>query len=340
MKQNSSNSKSKKTLNLFLVIFLIAGMLSISFSWANFYQFKKNADNYKLSNSQLIAEDVKVKYESTNGFIKAMEPFITKTMEDTLTSIEQDIHSSDEELNNQALKNLKSEYNVTNIYIINEDGNIEFSTNEKEIGFKAEELYPNKEAEWDIVFNQIKENGDIYISQFARSKFEPYRFHKWGYNGIGYIEGMGVVVLEIGIQVTDIENEDVKMLVDQVVNLNEENEKVVKIDLINSSPDEQKIEVEEEQYFLKNNNIVTTIEVLNLDNEYSTAKVTTEFKNIDKSIEKAFQNSLLWTLFTCLFTFFISILFYYRFSIPNDKEIINEIIKRSIEELDEIKNKK
>jgi hypothetical protein len=323
---------TKKTVSLFIVVFIASFLLMTGFSWVNYFNFKNNTQDNEMALSMLIANDVKTRYEATNGFIKAMDPFITETMKKTLNSMEIAI-KDDKQVSDASLKELRDQYNVTNIYIINEDGTVKYSTNPKEVGSNTKDLYKDRtDMNWETIFNNVLKNKDIYIDKFSKSEFHPYRFTKWGYKGIGYVDGLGIVVLEIGIEVGDIKEENVANLVSAVKNLDRQNPNVVSVELINSAPSDQNTVFKEGQYRV-GNQIYTKINMTNLSGQTSQAVVVTQFDEIDGTIKTEFYDAIIWTVFTSLFALFISILFYNRFNMPTNFDRHKESIERSIEEL-------
>ncbi|AEO93473.1 gp214 [Bacillus phage G] len=332
------NLKFKKTLSLFIWSFIILFFFSTTFTWINFYQFKSNSDKHQEEMSYLIASDIKNRYESISSFIETMEPYISETVEKSLYSIEREINANNMQLDNNVLKSLKKEYNLTNIYVLDKNGIVQYSTDEKEIGKLAREFYKKEDKQrWETAFKKIVETKEVYIEdKFYRSEIYPHRYHKWGYKGIGYIDNVGLVVLEVGLQVLDIKDDSITPLVNQVVELKNINKNIVSLDFINLPPTKLTKNYKEEQIKNKDGSITTKINIKGLDNATVQAKVVSRFDSTLDSVQDAFVNAIIWTFFYAIFSFTLCLLLYYRFTIPI--KIINEnIIKDSINELNELK---
>lgn len=328
------NAKFKKTLNLFIWMFIILFLLSTSFTWINFYQFKSDSEKYQNEMSMLIASDIKNRYESTSVFINSINPFISETIEKSLYSIERELNINNKHVDNRVLESLKKQYNLTNIYVLNEKGIVTYATDPKEIGKYTRE-FSNKQDKlrWEKSFKRIVKTKEVYVEDnFYRSEIYPHRYHKWGYKGIGYIDNIGLVVLEVGIQVMDIKDESVSSLIKQVVDMNKINKNIISLELINLPPSQNKLNNKKEQIRKDNGDIVTIIKAKAIDNADIQIKVITHFSTSENNVNAAFNNALIWTIFYAIFSFLVCLLFYYRFSLPLqyiDREVVEESIKRN-----------
>lgn len=331
------NLRFKKTLGLFIWMFIILFFFNTTFTWINFYEFKSNSERHQEEQSVLIASDIKNRYESVSTFVNAMDPFISDTIEKSLYSIERDLEANGRQINNDILVSLRKEYNLTNIYVLNEEGVVTHATDQREVGKYSREFYNEADKEkWEQTFKKIVETKGIYVEdKFYRSEINPYRYHKWGYKGVGYIDGFGFVVLEVGLQVMDIKDESISPLVDQVVDLEKISKNITKLELINLPPTKSREDFKEKQYRTKNGDVITVINLKGLDNSDMQAIITTEFPIMKDNIEDSFNNASIWTAFYALFSFLMCLLFYYRFSIPSQNSH-EDAIAQSIHNLDEM----
>lgn len=332
--------KRKKTLNLFIWMFITLFLFNTIFTWINFYQFKTNSENHQNDMSLAISSDIKNRYESVSSFIETMDPYISQTVEKSLYSIEREINANNRKIDNDVLESLQAEYNLTNIYVLDKDGIVQYSTDKREIGKYSREFYNETDKKkWETAFKRIVTTEEVYIEdKFYRSEMNPYRYHKWGYKGIGYVDGLGLVVLEVGIQVLDIKNDSITPLVNQVIDLDKVNENIISIEFKNLPPTESKKAYKEEQYVDENNNIITKINALGLDDADVQITVITNFKSTQNNIDNAFENALIWTIFYIICSFLLCFLLYYRFSLPM-KYVRYEELEEKINQLNELKNK-
>lgn len=330
-------SPKMKTLRFFLWSFVLICLFSLSVIWLNYFQFKNTSEENSYKLSKLIAVDIKTRYESMNKFVNAVDPFVTETMKSILTSMEVKIKEMGT-IDNFSLNELKKQYNITNIYVINEKGIIQYSTDPREIGLDTKNLYKDRsDMDWDKIFKQVQQNKEIFIDRFSKSELYPYDFTKWAYKGIGYIDNLGLVVLEISISLEDIKEESVVDLMGSFKDLDKINENIVDLSFKNIPPNKSN----EKNYFKesqvkKGNKIYTKINAKNLTKDTTQIIIVTKFDSIEQDIKNAFYNSLIASIFIVFFTIIISILFYHRFSIPINYQY-KEMIEKVIKELNEFK---
>lgn len=335
------NKKSKiKTLQFFLLSFLLICLFSLGTIWINFFQFKSTSEENSVKVSELITLGVKDRYESVNKFIVAVEPFVTDTMKSILFSMENKIQSLGT-VDNLALENLKKEYNVTDIYIINNEGFVQFSTDKNNIGTNTSSLYQNKkDIDWNEIFKNVQENKEIYVDKFSQSREYPYDFTKLAYKGVGYIDNVGFVVLEISLSISDIKDESVADLIASLEKLDENDENIIQVSFENSPPGKNNSNYFKESKYKVGNKYYTKMNAVNLNDEVSQITVVTKFDEVDRTVTSSFYNAIITSVFIFLFTVIVSILFYYRFSIPTQSNSHKEALEKTIQELKKITENK
>lgn len=332
------NLKFKRTLGLFIWMFIILFFFNTTFTWINYYQFKTNSEQHQLEQSTLIADDLKNRYESLSTFLNGINPYISDTVEKSLYSIEEEINNNGRKIDNSILESLRQEYSLTNIYVLDEHGIVTYATDAKEVGKYSREFYSNEDRKrWESEFKKIIKTQDVYIEdKFYRSEIHPYRYHKWGYKGIGYIEGLGYVVLEVGLQVIDIKDKTITPLVDQVIDLDTISKNVISLDLVNLPPNQLTSNKFKESQIIDENGIITTkLNMKGIDGSDMQAIIKTKFSSTNDDVKDAFKNALIWTIFYAIFSSLMCLLLYYRFSIPV-QYVDEDVINKRIQELDEL----
>ncbi|MDF2533905.1 MAG: hypothetical protein K0R18_62 [Bacillales bacterium] len=338
-KVKNPRSPKAKTLRFFLLSFALICLFSLSTIWINFFQLKSatEADSYKLS--KLITMNAKDRYEGVNKFVLAVEPFVADTMKSILLSMETEIKSIGT-VDNTALQNLKKEYNITNIYVLDDNGMVKYSTDSADIGLNSASIYKDRtDTDWNKIFNDVLKNKEIYVDKFSQSPKYPYDFNKLAYKGVGYIDKVGFIVLEISLSVSDIKDPSVIDLIGSLKTINEDNENIIDIRFENSPPGTNSKNYFDESSTKVGNQYVTKMNVTNINNDVSQIAVTTKFDEITRIVTAALYNAFITSVFITLFIIIVAILFYYRFSLPSQQSPYKEALERTIRELEQITKK-
>lgn len=298
------NNESKKKKSRFIIIILITAFLfSISLNWLHFYQSKVNAEEQMFTLSTAIAENIKTMYESRNESVLLIEPLITENMKSILIAIESDIQNN-KAINSDFLNKLQNKYNISGIYIIEKDGIIRLTSNGETIQDTSNFYSDRPDVNWEETFDRLINNkGEVFIDTFSKSETPPYSLNKWGYRGIGHIDGLGLVVLEVGVKIDDLKYNNTNIL-NKLHNMKNTQKSVISIEINHSSPS-KKSDFKENQW-IKDNIIYTSINVQNIaGSDPSQIIVGTNFSNIQSEVQQNFYNTIITSLF---FVFIASIL--------------------------------
>ncbi|MNJ90263.1 hypothetical protein D3C87_78580 [compost metagenome] len=327
-----ANSKNK-TIRFFLLSFMLICIFSVSTIWINFVQFKSASEKNSYRVSELITIGIGDRYKSVNEFITSVEPFVTDTMKSILSSMEDKITTMGV-IDNDALAKLKKQYNISDIYVIDNQGLVKYSTVQESIGSNTAALYKNRtDIEWSTIFKNVQQNKEIYVDNFTQSPTYPYNFTKLAYKGIGYIDNIGFVVLEIGLSIDDIKDASVSDLVANLEKIDENNENILEVKFENSPPNTNGDTYFKNESYKIGDKYYTKMKAENLDGGTSQISVVTSFHDVDKAVLSSMYNAIITSLFIVLFTIIISILFSYRFSFPTENNYRKEALEKTIDEL-------
>lgn len=331
------NNLKNKTIRFFLLSFMLICIFSVSTIWINFAQFKTASEKNSYRVSELITIGISDRYKSINEFIVSIDPFVTDTMKSILFSMEDKITTMGV-IDNNTLSNLKKQYNISDIYVLDNQGLVKYSTVKESIGSDTATLYKDRDdIDWNTIFKNVQQNKEIYVDNFTQSQNYPYNFTKLAYKGIGYIENVGFVVLEISLSINDIKEASVNELVTNLEKIDENNENILDVSFENSPPNKNGDTYFKNEQYKVGDKYYTKMKVENLNGGVSQISTVTSFNDVDRSVLSSMYNAIITSLFIVLFTIIISILFSYRFAFPTKNNHRKEALEKTIDELRKMK---
>ena len=210
-----------------LVFLMVFGISSYFFTKHHFELFEREK-------ASIAGDTAEMLYLQERKILKDIEPKLDDFMSFSLKEAEKRIDKLDE-VNRDDLLRITQELGVTGAWLIEGDEWVRISTDGMDRDTR-ERYWASNERSWEEVFQELLNHpGREWINGFTKVEiYDSYPYYKLGYRGIGEVEGLGPVVLELGLSIKDIREEEDELKTQ--FHLSDLNDNITDITFVRNNP--------------------------------------------------------------------------------------------------------
>ncbi|AWD93051.1 hypothetical protein HSE3_gp099 [Bacillus phage vB_BceM-HSE3] len=290
--------------NYLISILAILSVLVLAVIWSSHYYIVYQHKQFKQDKTEMLTQTAKTIYQKQQSALTLAQPLIDDNLRQLMYNISDAIktQSAKAKIDQEYLIKLTHDNPVTGIWLLDQNGIVKVSsdgtvdtshTDPNEIGrqlnmvSKLQWLLDNEDSEW--------------IDQFRKSPDEPYVYYKSGFYSLGYIEGVGRVVLEVKVTLDDIIEYDSIRLKEVVVESSQISDNLVDLEIKSADKFSNTSIVEEGK------NLISTVKVKDLTGETVVLEIECTYPEIDQQSQLS-----LWISLGVTITYLLAVVFILR----------------------------